>query len=353
MSLHISIFAFNCFYIALYIILFIIGLLISIAFYTLGERKLMGAIQRRKGPDVVGFWGLLQPLADGLKLLLKEIIVPKRADDKLFVAGPAVVFVVSLWGWVIVPQSLEVVIANTNLDIFFTFVSSGLTVYGLILSGWASNSRYGFLATIRSVAQVISYELTLSMVNLIVSLFTCGFSYTEIVYAQQTIWFIVPLFPLALIYIIIMLAETNRTPFDLAEAEAELVAGYNVEYSGMMFALFFLGEYANMLLLSTIFVIYFLAGWLNFFFFPGSLLFILKILSITIIFVWVRATLPRYRYDQLMMIGWKNLLPLMFGLFFFYISVFITFNIRVDTYKSAASFTHVYYNSMLYIPNIF
>jgi NADH-quinone oxidoreductase subunit H len=346
-------FFFNIIYIIIYILLFIIGLLICVAFYTLAERKLMGAIQRRKGPDVVGFWGLLQPLADGLKLLLKEIIIPKRADAKLFITGPSVVFVVSLWGWVVIPQSLDVVIANTNLDIFFTFVSSGLTVYGLILSGWASNSRYGFLATIRAVAQVISYELTLSMVNLIVSLFTGGFSYTEIVYAQQTIWFIIPLLPLSIIYIIIMLAETNRTPFDLAEAEAELVAGYNVEYSGMMFALFFLGEYANMLLLSTIFVIYFLAGWLSFFFIPGNLLFILKILCVTIIFIWVRATLPRYRYDQLMMIGWKNLLPLMFGLLFFYISIFITFNIRPDVYKSAASFPQIYHNSMFYIPIFF
>lgn len=349
---YLIVFFFNSFYVIIYIICFIVGLLICIAFYTLAERKLMGAIQRRKGPDVVGFWGLFQPLADGLKLLIKEVIIPKRADRILFMSGPSVVFVMSLCGWVVIPQSLEVVIANTNLDIFFTFVCSGLTVYGLILSGWASNSRYGFLATIRAVAQVISYELTLSMVNLIISLFTGGFSYTEIVYAQETVWFILPLFPLALIYIIIMLAETNRTPFDLAEAEAELVAGYNVEYSGMMFALFFLGEYANMLLLSIIFVIYFLAGWLSFCGLSGFILFIFKIIFITLIFIWIRATLPRYRYDQLMMIGWKNLLPLMFGLFFFYISIFITFNIKEDVYNSAASYVFVYHNSMYQIADL-
>jgi NADH-quinone oxidoreductase subunit H len=349
---YIIVFFSNSVYIIIYIICFIVGLLICIAFYTLAERKLMGAIQRRKGPDVVGFWGLFQPLADGLKLLIKEVIIPKRADRILFMSGPSVVFVMSLCGWVVIPQSLEVVIANTNLDIFFTFVCSGLTVYGLILSGWASNSRYGFLATIRAVAQVISYELTLSMVNLIISLFTGGFSYTEIVYAQETVWFILPLFPLALIYIIIMLAETNRTPFDLAEAEAELVAGYNIEYSGMMFALFFLGEYANMLLLSIIFVIYFLAGWLSFCGLSGFILFIFKIIFITLIFIWVRATLPRYRYDQLMMIGWKNLLPLMFGLFFFYISIFITFNIKEDVYNSAASYVFVYHNSMYQIADL-
>lgn len=343
---------FNSSYIVLYIICFVLGLLICIAFYTLAERKLMGAIQRRKGPDVVGLWGLFQPLADGLKLFIKEIIIPKRADRMLFMSGPSVVFVMSLCGWVVIPQSLGLVIANTNLDIFFTFVCSGLTVYGLILSGWASNSRYGFLATIRAVAQVISYELTLSMVNLIISLFTGGFSYTEIVYAQETIWFVLPLFPLALIYIIIMLAETNRTPFDLAEAEAELVAGYNVEYSGMMFALFFLGEYANMLLLSIIFVIYFLAGWLSLCGLPGFILFIFKIISITLIFIWVRATLPRYRYDQLMMIGWKNLLPIMFALFFFYVSVFIAFDIKLDIQNSAASFISIYHNSMYRIADL-
>ncbi len=341
---------FNSFYIILYLICFIVGLLICIAFYTLAERKFMGAIQRRKGPDVVGFWGLFQPLADGLKLLLKELIVPKRADHFLFVSGPSVVFVMSLWGWVVIPQSLEVVIANTNLDIFFTFVCSGLTVYGLILSGWASNSRYGFLATIRAVAQVISYELTLSMINLLIGLFTGGFSYTEVVFAQQTVWFILPLFPIAFMYIIVMLAETNRTPFDLAEAEAELVAGYNVEYSGMMFALFFLGEYANMLLLSTIFVIYFLAGWLAFCGISGFFFFIIKILCTTMLFIWVRATLPRYRYDQLMMIGWKQLLPLMFGLFFFYVSIFITFDVKQDINNNAASFILLYHNKMYHIP---
>lgn len=346
MLLSFFVFFFNSFYISVYIIFFILGLLICIAFYTLAERKLMGAIQRRKGPDVVGFWGLFQPLADGLKLLLKELIIPKRASHILFMSGPSVVFVMSLSGWVVIPQSLGVVIANTNLDIFFSFVCSGLTVYGLILSGWASNSRYGFLATIRAVAQVISYELTLSMINLIIGLFTGGFSYTEIVYAQQSVWFILPLFPLAFIYIILMLAETNRTPFDLAEAEAEPVAGYNVEYSGMMFALFFLGEYANMLLLSLIFVIYFLAGWLSCCGIPGFILFFIKIIMITLIFIWVRATLPRYRYDQLMMLGWKTLLPLMFGLFFFYISIFITFGIKQDIYYNAVSFVNIYHNSL-------
>ena len=259
----------------------------------------------------------------------------------LFLFGPVLVFTISLSGWAIIPQSNGFMLSSNLLDSFVTFVFGGLSVYGLIFSGWASNSRYSFLGSVRAVAQVLSYELSYGMVNVIIGFFSGTFNYSEIVASQQDVWYIFPLFPVALGFLILMLAETNRTPFDLAEAEAELVAGYNVEYSGIMFALFFLGEYANMLQLAVNFVIYFLGGWLTI---PGFcwlgefVTFMLKIMVVCMFFIWVRATLPRYRYDQLLQIGWKDLLPLLFGLFFFYVGINIAFDLKYVSMKSIVDY---------------
>jgi len=304
----------------------IISLLITIAFFTLAERKFMGAIQRRKGPDVVGFLGLLQAIADGVKLVLKEIILPYKISMVLFLIGPSLVFFLSLCGWVVLPFSDLSFASVINVSVLFVFVTSGFNIYGLVLSGWSSNSRYAFLGGIRATAQMISYELVLGMINLFIFFLAGSFNLTEIVKAQTAIWFIVPLFPVFIIYLIVMLAETNRTPFDLAEAEAELVAGYNVEYSSITFALFFLGEYANMIFLSFLGTLYFLGGWhipfISFNIFGLSeIFFIFKVLLFCMFFIWIRATLPRYRYDQLMELAWKVLLPILFSFFLFIISI--------------------------------
>lgn len=307
-------------------ILVILSLLMTTAFYTLAERKFMGALQRRKGPDVVGFFGLLQAIADGVKLVLKEIILPYKISMVLFLIGPSLVFFLSLCGWVVLPFSDVSFAGVIHVSILFVFVSSGLNIYGLVLSGWSSNSRYAFLGGIRATAQMISYELVLSMINLFIFFLAGSFNFTEIVKAQTTVWLIFPLFPVFIIYVIVMLAETNRTPFDLAEAEAELVAGYNVEYSSITFALFFLGEYANMIFLSFIGTIFFLGGW-NIPFVSGTIsgvsefVFVLKVLIFCMIFIWIRATLPRYRYDQLMELAWKVLLPILFSYFLFIITI--------------------------------
>ncbi len=307
-------------------IIMILSLLFTIAFFTLAERKFMGALQRRKGPDVVGFWGLLQAIADGLKLVLKEIILPYKISMILFLIGPSLVFFLSLCGWVVLPFSDVSFASVINVSVLFVFVTSGFNIYGLVLSGWSSNSRYAFLGGIRATAQMISYELVLGMVNLFIFFLAGSFNLTDIVKAQTTIWFIFPLFPVFVIFLIVMLAETNRTPFDLAEAEAELVAGYNVEYSSITFALFFLGEYANMIFLSFLGTLYFLGGW-NMPFVSGNILifsefiFIFKVLVLCMFFIWIRATLPRYRYDQLMELAWKVLLPILFSFFLFVISI--------------------------------
>lgn len=307
-------------------ILIILSLLMTIAFYTLAERKFMGALQRRKGPDVVGFLGLLQAIADGVKLVLKEIILPYKISMVLFLIGPSLVFFLSLCGWIVLPFSDVSFAGIINLSVLFVFVSSGLNIYGLVLSGWSSNSRYAFLGGIRATAQMISYELVLSMINLFIFFLAGSFNFTEIVKAQTMVWFIFPLFPVFIIFVIVMLAETNRTPFDLAEAEAELVAGYNVEYSSITFALFFLGEYANMIFLSFLGTIFFLGGW-NIPFISGTMvgisefIFVLKVLIFCMVFIWIRATLPRYRYDQLMELAWKTLLPILFSYFLFVITI--------------------------------
>lgn len=296
-------------------------LLITLAFFTLGERKLMASMQRRKGPDVVGFWGVLQPIADGVKLLFKELIIPYRTSVVIFLVGPVLLLTLSLVAWAFIPLTAFSFISSFHFGVLFTLIGSSLFVFGIICSGWASNSRYAFLGSVRATAQMISYELLFGTITLFIGFFAGNFNFLMIVLAQQKGWFIFPLFPVFILFLIVMLAETNRTPFDLAEAEAELVAGYNVEYSSIMFAMFFLGEYANMMLLSVIGVLYF---------FGGFNLIVLKILLFCFFFVWVRATLPRYRYDQLMTFGWKHLLPFSFGFLIFIFSLVLILDLRTE-----------------------
>jgi NADH-quinone oxidoreductase subunit H len=267
----------------------------------------------------VGPFGLFQPIADGVKLMFKEPIIPSGANKFLFLLAPVITYVLALVAWAVIPLSETFVIADVNLGVLYLLAISSLGVYGVIMAGWASNSKYAFLGAIRSAAQMISYEVSMGVIIVTVLLFTGSLNLKDIVLAQTNGWFFVPLFPVFIIFFISTLAETNRHPFDLPEAEAELVAGYNVEYSSMPFALFFLGEYANMILMSAMTTILFLGGWLSPFsngfldFLPGQFWFILKITFILFCFIWVRATLPRYRYDQLMRLGWKIFLPFTFA----------------------------------------
>jgi NADH-quinone oxidoreductase subunit H len=310
----------------------VIPLLISIAYLTIAERKLLGSIQRRKGPNVVGFLGLLQPFADGLKLFSKETILPKDSSVYVFIMAPLITFILSLIGWSVIPLSGTVLISDINLGVLYLFSISSLGVYGIILAGWSSNSKYPFLGSLRSAAQMISYEVSIGLIIVNVCLCAGSFNLSTIVMAQKNIWFIFPLFPMFVLFYISMLAETNRHPFDLPEAESELVSGYNVEYSAVTFALFFLGEYANILLMSAFSSLLFLGGWLPLFDFPpfnmlpGSFWFSLKILFSVIFFIMARAALPRYRYDQLMDIGWKSILPLSLGYLLFTSGILISFN---------------------------
>jgi len=298
------------------ILIIIIPLLIAVAYFTLAERKVIASMQRRRGPNVEGVWGLLQPLADGLKLLVKETILPSNSNVILFVIAPILTFLISLLGWGVIPYAETVVLSDLNVGILYTFAVSSLGVYGIILSGWSSNSKYAFLGALRSAAQMISYEVSIGLIIISVLLCAGSLNLSKIVLAQESIWYIIPLFPVAMMFFISALAETNRAPFDLPEAEAELVAGYNVEYSAMGFALFFLGEYANILMMCALNTILFLGGWLSPFDFfpftliPQSLWFGLKVAFVGFIFIWVRASYPRYRYDQLMRLGWKVFLPL-------------------------------------------
>ena len=316
--------------ILLKILSIIIPLLVSVAYFTIAERKLMGVIQRRKGTNVVGFTGLLQPLADGLKLFSKETILPSSSNTGIFLLAPILTFVLSIIGWVVIPFSEETVLSDINIGILYLFAVSSLSVYGIILAGWSSNSKYPFLGSIRSAAQMISYEVSIGFIIINVSVCSGSFNLTEIVLSQIYIWYFIPLFPVFIMFSISMLAETNRHPFDLPEAEAELVSGYNVEYSAMTFALFFLGEYANMLLMSSLISILFLGGWLApvtiLQFIPGVIWISLKISLFIFFFIITRAALPRYRYDQLMFIGWKCFLPLSLGYLLFTVGILISFN---------------------------
>ena len=295
------------------ILAIVVPLLISVAYFTLAERKIMGSIQRRRGPNVIGYLGLLQPLADGLKLLTKETIIPSNSNKAVFLFAPVLTFTLALLAWAVIPVDENLVLANINVGILYIISISSLGVYGLIMAGWASNSRYAFLGALRSAAQMISYEVSIGLIIINVLITVGSLNLSEIVYAQKDMWFLFPHFPMFLIFFISTLAETNRAPFDLPEAEAELVAGYNVEYSSLSFGLFFLGEYGNMILMSSLTTILFLGGWmpiLGLEFIPGIIWFLLKVSILLFMFLWIRATLPRYRYDQLMRLGWKVFLPL-------------------------------------------
>ena len=295
---------------------FMIGLLLTAAYFVYAERRVIAAMQLRRGPNVVGPFGLLQPIADALKLLHKETIFPSAANPIIFLLAPVVTFGLSAVAWAVIPFGPDVVFANINVGILYLFAISSLGVYGIIMAGWASNSKYAFLGAMRSAAQMISYEVSIGLIIINVIICAGSMNLTEIVLAQENLWFILPLFPMFILFFISSLAETNRTPFDLPEAEAELVAGYNVDYSSMSFAMFFLGEYINIILMSVLAVILFLGGWLppfNMAIFnavPGFVWFALKAGFMMFLFIWVRATVPRYRYDQLMRLGWKVFLPL-------------------------------------------
>ncbi|MED5519448.1 MAG: NADH-quinone oxidoreductase subunit NuoH [Pseudomonadota bacterium] len=297
----------------------VVPLLLGVAYLTYAERKVIGAMQLRKGPNVVGPFGLGQPLADGLKLFIKETILPAGANRTVFIMAPMLTFILSLIAWAVIPFDAGMVLADINVGVLYLFAISSLGVYGVIMAGWASNSKYAFLGALRSAAQMVSYEVSIGFVMVTVLLCVGSLNLTKVVEAQQNLWFFIPLFPMFVIFFISILAETNRHPFDLPEGESEIVAGFFVEYSAMSFALFFLGEYANMILMSAMTAILFLGGWLPpldiapFNWIPGPLWLIAKICLVLFFFLWVRATFPRYRYDQLMRLGWKVFLP--FSLF--------------------------------------
>ena len=305
-------------FIALKVILIVLPLLLSVAYLTYAERRVIGLMQMRRGPNRVGPFGLLQPIADAVKLIFKETIVPTPASKIVFMIAPMITFILSLVGWAVIPFSEGWVLSDMNVGVLYVLAVSSLGVYGIIMAGWASNSKYAFLGAIRSSAQMISYEVSMGLVIVTVLLVTGSLNLSEIVEHQRDMpfWIHLLLAPMAVVFFISVLAETNRLPFDLPEAESELVAGYNVEYSSMSFALFFLGEYANMILVSAMTVTFFMGGYLPpfgisfLYLIPGFIWFVLKICCLLFVFLWIRATLPRYRYDQLMHLGWKVFLPL-------------------------------------------
>jgi len=304
--------------IVLKILAIVVPLLIAMAYLTYMERKVIAAMQLRKGPNVVGWFGLLQPFADGIKLLFKETVIPSGANPGVFIAAPMITFSLSLVAWAVIPFDKGWVLADINVGVLYLFAISSLGVYGIVMAGWASNSKYAFLGSLRSAAQMVSYEVAIGFVIITVLMCVGSLNLSKIVLAQSGgfwNWFWLPLFPMFVIFFISALAETNRAPFDLPEAEAELVSGYNVEYSAFPFALFFLGEYINMIVMSAMTTVLFLGGWLAplevswLTWIPGPIWFILKVTLCLFVFLWVRATFPRYRYDQLMRLGWKVFLP--------------------------------------------
>ena len=298
------------------ILFLLIPVLVSVAMIVWLDRRVWAFVQKRRGPNVVGPFGLLQSLADALKYIFKEIIIPASSNKIIFILAPIVTMTLALISWAVIPFSDKFVIADINVGILYIFAVSSLGVYGIIMGGWASNSKYPFLGSIRSAAQMVSYEVSIGVIIINVLLCVGSLNLSDIVRAQENMWFIIPLFPMFVIFFISALAETNRPPFDLPEAEAELVAGYQTEYSGMMYAMFWLGEYANILLMCSLGSILFLGGWLSpidlypFTVIPPPLWFIFKILILFILFALVKAVVPRYRYDQLMRLGWKIFLPL-------------------------------------------
>ena len=298
------------------ILFLLVPVLVSVAMIVWLDRRVWAFVQKRQGPNVVGPFGLLQSLADALKYIFKEIIIPSSSNKVIFILAPIVTMTLALISWAVIPFSATQVLADINVGILYLFAVSSLGVYGIIMGGWASNSKYPFLGAIRSAAQMVSYEVSIGVIIINVLLCVGSLNLNDIVIAQQNLWFVVPLFPMFVIFFISALAETNRPPFDLPEAEAELVAGYQTEYSGMMYAMFWLGEYANILLMCAMGSILFLGGWLSpidiypFTLVPGAIWLILKILLLFILFALVKAIVPRYRYDQLMRLGWKVFLPL-------------------------------------------
>ena len=297
----------------------LVPVLVSVAYLTLAERKVLAAMQARKGPNVVGPFGLWQPFADALKMLTKETIIPTGANRILFVIAPLLTMTLAMIAWAVIPVNDGWAVADINVGILYLFAISSLGVYGIVIAGWASNSKYAFLGALRSAAQMVSYEVSMGFVIVTVLLCAGSLNLTEIVRAQEHVWFFIPLFPMFIVFFISTLAETNRAPFDLPEGESEIVGGFHVEYGAMTFGLFFLGEYANMILMSAMTSILFLGGWLSpipfppFTWVPGPIWFIAKICVVLFMFVWVRATFPRFRYDQLMRLGWKVFLPLSLG----------------------------------------
>jgi NADH-quinone oxidoreductase subunit H len=291
------------------------SILLIMAYYTYAERKVLGAMQRRQGPMTVGPFGLLQPIADGLKLLSKETIIPSQANKPVFLIAPMLTFALALVAWAVIPVDAGLVLANINVGILYLFAISSMGVYGIIMAGWASNSKYAFLGAMRSASQMVSYEVSMGLIIVTVLLVTGSLNLTEIITAERPLWVQVMLFPMFIVFLVSILAECNRAPFDLPEGESEITGGFMVEYSAMTFALFFLGEYTNMILMSAMTVVLFLGGWLPPFgiealaVVPGVIWFILKTFLIMFFFIWARATFPRYRYDQLMRLGWKIFLP--------------------------------------------
>lgn len=309
----------------------ILPVILSVAFLTVYERKILAAMQRRRGPNVIGLFGFLQAFADGVKLILKETIIPSSANYIIFLLSPILIFTLSLFGWALIPFANGAVIVDIDLGVLMVLAISSLSVYGVIMSGWSSNSKYALFGALRSSAQMISYEVSIGLLIMPVILLANTTNLTGIVYAQKEMYNAIPFFISFILFFICILAETNRLPFDLPEAEPELVSGYNVEYSALTFAFFFLAEYSYIILMSSLIVILFLGGWvpiINGFLFsliPGFVWFFIKLIFILFSFVWVRATLPRYRYDQLMCLGWKVMLPLSLGCLFMSIFLLLLF----------------------------